>query len=145
MDTSDESQGRCLDVVPGSGGGTLLGGVRKEVQGRVWGQRVVWVAWVAGGIITVAGPGAKQVGEGWGRARLPGREADKDGGDGGRKSERPLGTWISSSATMYTPSGATNDKSFSMDPTKFSLAMECFLAGCAKRSGAGSGVDESSG
>ena len=35
------------------------------------------------------------------------------------KSERPLGTWISSSATVYTPSGATNDKSFSMDPTKF--------------------------
>ena len=56
-----------------------------------------------------------------------------------------LGTWISSSATVYTPSGATNDKSFSMDPTKFSLAMECFLAGCAKRSGAWSGVDESSG
>ena len=62
-----------------------------------------------------------------------------------RKSERPLGTWISSSATVYTPSGATNDKSFSMDPTKFSLAMERFLAGCAKRSGARSGVDESSG
>ena len=62
-----------------------------------------------------------------------------------RKSERTLGTWISSSATVYTPSGATNDKSFSTDPTKLSLAVERFLAGCAKRSEAESGVDESSG
>ena len=43
------------------------------------------------------------------------------------KSERPLGTWISSSATVYTPSGATNDKSFSMDPTKFTQWVQTLL------------------
>ena len=75
-----------------SGGGALLGGVRKEVWSGVWGGRVVWVAWVAiGGVVTVAGPGAKQVGEGWGWAGLPGGEADKDGGDGSRKDRDAVG------------------------------------------------------
>ena len=79
--------------MPGSGGGTLLGGVRKEVRGGVWGRRVVWVAWVAvGGVVAVAGPGAEQVGESWRRAGLPGGEADKDGGDGCREEREAVDT-----------------------------------------------------
>ena len=50
------------------------------------------MTWVAvGGIVAVAGPGAKQDGEGWRRARLPGREVDKDGGDGGQEERKNVG------------------------------------------------------
>ena len=76
--------------MPGSGGGTLLGGVGKEVWGGVWGRRVVAVAWVAVGPVVAAGPGAEQIGKGGRRAGLPSGEVHKDGRDSGREGRRDI-------------------------------------------------------